>query len=101
MPSFVKTTFSMRISYYLQNKIRLQILEAKIKNKYRKNEHSQRQLKENTDRLAKEIGFICRLVLYNKIKDVINTRLNGTKSILRNLKDWNLNSENMATQNFA
>ena len=47
-------------------------MEGEIKNKYRKKRTLQRQLKKNTDCSANKIGFICGLVLYYKIKDVIN-----------------------------
>ena len=49
-------------------------MDVEIKNKYRKKRTLKRQLKENTNCLANKIGFICRLVLYYKIKDVINTQ---------------------------
>ena len=64
--------FSIMISCYICYKIWRQILEGEIKNKYRKKRTLQRQLKKNTDCSANKIGFICGLVLYYKIKDVIN-----------------------------
>ena len=44
-PLFARPKFSIRISHYLCNKTERQILEAEIKNKYRKNEHSNGNLK--------------------------------------------------------
>ena len=63
--------FSIRISYYLRNKIGRQILEAEIKNKHRKKRTLKRQIKENSECLANKTGFICKIVLYQKIKNVI------------------------------
>ena len=64
----------VRISYYLRNKIGRQVLEAEIKNKHRKKRALKRQLKENSECLANKIGFICKIVLYQKIKSVITNQ---------------------------
>ena len=71
---FARPKFSIRISYYLRNKTGRQILEAEIKNKYRKKRTLKRQLKENSECLPNKIGFICIIVLYQKIKNVIATQ---------------------------
>ena len=71
---FARPKFSIRISYYLRNKTGRQILEAEIKNKHRKKRTLKRQLKENSECLANKIGFICIIVLYQKIKNVIATQ---------------------------
>ena len=70
-PLFARPKFSIRISYYLCNKIGLQILEAEVKNKHRKKRTLKQQLKEKSECLANKIGFICKIVLYQKIKNVI------------------------------
>ena len=70
-PFFARPKFSIRISYHLRNKIGRQILEAEIKNKHRKKRTLKRQLKENSECLPNQIGFICKIVLYQKIKNVI------------------------------
>ena len=62
---------SIRISCYLRNKIGRQILKAEIKNKHRKKRTLKRQIKENSECLANKTGFICKIVLYQKIKNVI------------------------------
>ena len=71
IPLFARLKFLIKISYYLCKKIGREILEAEIKNKYWKKRTLKQQLKENIDCLANKIGFICRLVFYYKIKDVI------------------------------
>ena len=58
----------------LRNKIRRQILEAEIKNKYRKKRELEQQLKEDSECLANKIGFICKIVLSQKIKNIIPNR---------------------------
>ena len=73
-PLFARPKFSIRISYYSRNKIGREILEAEIKNKYRKKPTLKWQLKENSESLAKNIGFICKIVLYQKIKNAIATQ---------------------------
>ena len=70
-PFFARPKFSIRISYHLRNKIGRQILEAEIKNKHRKKRTLKRQLKENSECLANKIGFIYKIVLYQKIRNVI------------------------------
>ena len=80
---------NFRISYYLRNKIGRQILEAEIKNKYRKKRTLKRQLKENSECLANKIGFLCKIVLYQKIKNAIatlKTRWNKTHEKIERLK---------------
>ena len=71
--------FILRLKSYIynisleiqRNKIGRQILEAEIKNKHRKKRTLKRQLKENSECLPNQIGFICKIVLYQKIKNVI------------------------------
>ena len=58
----------------LRNKIRRQILEAEIKNKYRKKRELEQQLKEDSECLANNIIFICKIVLSQKIKNIIANR---------------------------
>ena len=80
-PLFARPKFSIRISYYLRNKIGRQILETEINNKYRKKRTLRRQLKENSECLANKIGFICKIILYQKIKNATanqKTRWNKT-----------------------
>ena len=73
-PLFATPKFSIRISYYFCNKIGCQILGAEIKNKYRKKQTLKWQLKENGECLGNKIGFICKIVLYQKIKNAIATQ---------------------------
>ena len=70
-PLFARPKFLIRISYYLRNKIGCQVLEAEIKNKHRKKRTLKRQLIENSECLANKIGFIYKIVLYQKIRNVI------------------------------
>ena len=65
---FGRAKFSIRISYYLRNKIGRQILEAGIKNKSRQKRTLKWQLKESSECLANKIGFICKIVLIRKLK---------------------------------
>ena len=70
-PFFARPKFSIRISYYIRNKTGRQILETEINNKHRKKRTLKVQPKENSERLANKIGFICKIVPYQKIKSVI------------------------------
>ena len=56
IPLFTRPKFSIKISYYLRNKIEHQILEAAIKNKYRKKQTRPWQLEEDINCLANKIG---------------------------------------------
>ena len=58
----------------LRNKVRRQILETEIKNKYRKKRELEQQLKEDSECLANKIGFICKIALSQKIKNIIANR---------------------------
>ena len=49
-------------------------MTAQINKIYKKKKSLKQQLKENTDCLTKKICFLCKVVLYYKIKHVINTQ---------------------------
>ena len=70
-PIFTRPKLAIRVSNYLRNKISREILEIEIKNQYVKKKKLTRQLKENTNHINNKIGFICKIVLYRKIKNIV------------------------------
>ena len=71
IPHFARPKSAVKINKYLRDKIGRQILDADIRNKHRKKKRSLQQVKHNTDNLTNKIGFITKLVLYQKIKVII------------------------------
>ena len=70
-PIFTRPKFAITVSNYLRNKISRKILETEIQNQHVKKKKLTRQLKENTNRNNNEIGFICKIVLYSRIKNIV------------------------------
>ena len=66
---FTRPKFAIRVSNYLRNKILRQILETKIRNHHVKKKKLTRQMKENSNNISHKTSFICKIVLYNSIKN--------------------------------
>ena len=71
IPHFARPKSAVKINKYLRDKIGRQILDADIRNKHRIKKRSLQQVKHNTDNLTNKIGFITKLVLYQKIKVIM------------------------------
>ena len=70
-PIFTRRKFAIRVSNYLRNKISLQILQTEIQNQHVKKKKLTWHLKKNTNHINNEIGFICKIVLYSRIKNIM------------------------------
>ena len=64
IPHFARLIFAVKINKYLRDEIGRQMLDAKIRNKYRKKKWLLQQFKNNTDSI--KIFLITILVLYQK-----------------------------------
>ena len=71
-PIFTRPKFAVRVSNYLQNKISRQILETEIQNQHVRRKKLTRQLKKNNNHINHKIGFICKIVLYSRIKNIVS-----------------------------
>ena len=70
-PIFTRPKFAIRVNNYLRNKISRQILETEIRNYHVKKNKLTRQLKENNNHIDNKIGFICKIVIYGRIKNIV------------------------------
>ena len=92
VPIFTKLTFTIRVSNYLRNKISRQILETEIQNEHVKKKKLTWQLKGSFNHINNKIGFICKIVLYNRIKNIVSKeKCTGDK--IHNKKRDKLHSE--------
>ena len=70
IPHFARPKIAFKIKKYLRDQIRRQILEAAIRNKQSKKKRLLQKIENNIDSL--KIILITKLVLYRKIKVIIN-----------------------------
>ena len=71
-PIFTRPKFAIRVSNYLRNKISRQILDREIQNQHVKKKKLTRLSKENTNYINHKIGFICKIVLSSRIKNIVS-----------------------------
>ena len=70
-PISTRPKFAIRVSNYLRNKGSRHILQTEIQNQHVKKKKLTRHLKKNTNHINNEIGFICKIVLYSRIKNMV------------------------------
>ena len=71
-PTFTKPKFPIKVKNYLRNKISHQILETELKNQHIKRKKLIRQLKGNITNINNNMEFVCKIVLYSKVKNIIS-----------------------------
>ena len=91
-PIFTRPKFATRVGNYLRNKISSQILETEIRDQHVKKEKLTRQLKENTNQINNKILFICNIVLYSRIKNIVaKEKCKWEKKLLEDIKLLQIN----------
>ena len=71
-PICTRPKFAVRVSNYLRNKISHKVLETQTLSQHVKKKKLTRQLKDKINHINNEIGFICKIVFYSRIKNIVS-----------------------------
>ena len=74
IPTFARTKLAVKVSFHLRNKISQQIIDAELKNKYRKKKILLNKIKKRQEELESRVGYVTYVVFYHNINKVISKK---------------------------
>ena len=74
IPTFARTKLAVKFSFQLRNKISQQIIDAELKNKYRKKKILLNKIKKRQEELESRVGYVTYVVFYHNINKVISKK---------------------------